>query len=122
MRQSSVDAYHYGPWKIYFGTSWLQYLDNDYSTAYPGVSVRDRVTNVAGITDGGTLDYLTGYQVLLVQQTSDVVREVIGMDITTLQWETNGGLLLHYKVMAILVPQLRKDINGNTGIVHGNTA
>jgi len=57
-----------------------------------------------------------------VQQTSDVIREVVGMDITTVQWEEEGGMRLNFKVMAILVPQLRADFNGNTGIVHGSTA
>ena len=122
MRQSSVNAYHYGPWRLYFGTSWLQYLDEDYSSAKGDNTVRERLEAIDGITSVSTLDYLTGYQVLLVQQTTDVVREVIGMDVTTLQWETNGGMLQNFKVMAILVPQIRADQNSNTGIVHGNTA
>ena len=68
------------------------------------------------------MDYLdpTGaaYVMVMVQMTTDVVREVVGMDITTVQWETKGGMQLNFKVMAILVPQLRADQNGNTGIVH----
>jgi hypothetical protein len=47
---------------------------------------------------------------------------VIGMDVTTVQWETHGGMRLNFKVMAIMVPQLRSDFNGNAGIVHGSTA
>lgn len=122
MRQSSVDAYHYGPWKMYLGTSWLRYLDNDYSTNYPGITVRQRLAAVDGISSIATLDYLTGFKVLLVQQTTDVVRLVVGLDITTVQWETQGGLQQNYKVMAIMVPQIRKDQNGRTGLVYGNTA
>jgi hypothetical protein len=41
---------------------------------------------------------------------------------TTVQWEEQGGLLLNFKIMAIMVPQLRADHNGNTGIVHGTSA
>jgi hypothetical protein len=29
---------------------------------------------------------------------------------------------IHFKVMAIMVPQLRADMNGNTGLVHGAAA
>lgn len=122
MRQSSVDAYHYGPWKMYLGTSWLRYLDNDYSSLYPGITVRQRIAAIDGISSIATLDYLTGFKVLLVQQTTDVVRLVVGMDIVTVQWETQGGLQQNYKVMAIMVPQLRTDQNGRTGIVYGTTA
>ena len=67
-----------------------------------------------------TLDYLTGTTILLIQQTPDVARAVVGLDVTTVQWESMGGMMLNFKVMAILVPQLRADFNGNTGIVHGS--
>ena len=122
MRQDSIDAYHYGPWRLYLGTSWSEYLDDDYSSSYGGKTTRQRIADVDGISSVGTLDYLTGFQVLLVQQTTDVVRLVIGMDITTVQWETHGGMLQHFKVMGIMVPQLRTDQNDNTGIVHGSTS
>lgn len=122
MRQSSVDKKHYGPWMLYFGTAWDQYLDEDFSTLKGDLTVRQRLGQINGIQDVRSADYLTGFNVLLVQMTSDVIREVIGMDVTTLQWETNGGMTLNFKVMAILVPQLRADFNGNTGIIHGNVA
>lgn len=122
MRQHSLDAFHYGPWVLYNSPAWDQYLDADYSATKGDNTLRDRLKRIDGIQDVRTVSYLTGYQFLLVQQTSDVIREVIGMDVTTVQWETDGGMRLHFKVMAILVPQLRADHNGNTGIVHGATA
>jgi hypothetical protein len=54
--------------------------------------------------------------------TSDVARAINGMDITTVQWETQGGMRVNFKVMAIQVPQIRSDFNGRTGIVHATTA
>ena len=117
-RQSSMNAYHYGPWVLYTSPSWDQYLDQDYSTAKGDNTIRDRLMKINGIDAITTLDYLTGYEMVLVQMTSDVVREVMGMDITTVQWESHGGFLLNYKVMAIMVPQLRSDINDRTGIVY----
>lgn len=119
MRQQSQDAFHYGPWRLYCSPNWDQYLDTDYSTAKGDNTLRQRIENINGITSVSTLDYLSGFTMILVQQTSDVVREVTGMDVTTVQWQSQGGMMLHYKVMAIMVPQLRADQNGNTGIVHG---
>jgi hypothetical protein len=55
----------------------------------------------------------------MVQMTSDVIQAINGMDITTLQWETVGGMQLHFKVMCIQVPQMFSDIDGNCGICHG---
>lgn len=119
MRAQSQAAFHYGPWKLYTSPNWDQFLDADYSTAKGDNTLRERIAKVNGINGVETLDYLTGYQMILVQQTSDVVREVMGMDITTVQWASKGGMQMNFKVMAIMVPQLRADQNSNTGIVHG---
>lgn len=119
-------AYHYGPYKLYVSTAWDVYLDDDYSSSKGDNTLRDRLRKIDNIQDVTTLDYLdtagTSYIMVLVQMTSDVVREVIGMPITPIQWETKGGMQMNFKVMSIMVPQLRADQNGNTGIVHGTTA
>lgn len=120
MKAACQAKFHFGPWKLYVSPFWDSYLDDDYSAQKGDSTLRERVAKIEGIQSVETLDYLTGNAVVLVQQTPDVMREVIGMDITTLQWESHGGLQLNFKVMAIMVPQLRADQNGNTGIVHGS--
>jgi hypothetical protein len=125
MRYASQQHFHYGPWVMYTSLAWGQYLDNDLNAAdanSSNITLRERLRQIAGIEDVVTLDYLNGYDIVLVQMTSDVVREVVGMDITTVQWETHGGMQLNFKVMCILTPNLRADFNGNTGIVHGTVA
>ena len=120
MRKSSQAKLHYGPWVLYVSLAWDRYLDDDLSIYKGDLTLRDRLRRIEGIEDVVTLDYLNGYDMVLVQMTTDVVRMVVGMDITTVQWETHGGMQLNFKVMCILVPQLRADFNGNTGIVHGS--
>ena len=122
MRQQSMNNSYFGPWVLYNSPAWDQYLDADYSTLKGDNTLRDRVRAINGISDVRTLDFLTGFQIILVQQTSDVIRLVQGMDITTLQWETDGGMRVHFKVMAIWVPQVRADFQNQTGIVHGVAA
>jgi uncharacterized linocin/CFP29 family protein len=119
MRKSAQDAHYYGPYMVYTSPDWDQYLDNEFKAA-SDKSVRQRILEVDGILGIRTLDYLTNYDIVMVQMTSDVIREVIGMDIQTIQWETKGGMQVNFKVMAIMVPQLRADYNGNTGIVYGS--
>lgn len=118
MRQQLYGAFHYGPYWLYVGTSWDQYLDDDYSSSKGDNTLRDRIAKIQGINKLESLDFLTGFSMIMVQATTDVVREVVGMDITTVQWESKGGMQLNYKVMAILVPQLRADYNGNMGLLH----
>lgn len=119
MIQASLDDYHYGPWALYFAPSWTRYLGEDFKSN-SDKTVMQRIGEIEGITSIRTLDYLTNYGILLVQMTSDVVREVIGMDLTTVQWETSGGLEVHFKVMAIMVPQIRSDKNDKCGIVYAS--
>ncbi len=118
MRTQAQKAFHYGPYQLYVSPNWDQFLDDDFKAA-SDKSIRQRLNEVDGIANVRTLDYLENYDMILIQMTTDVIREVIGMEITTVQWETKGGMQLNFKVMAILVPQLRADQNSRTGIVHG---
>lgn len=120
MKLASQLEYHFGPWMLYNSPNWDPYLDDDYSAAKGDRTLRERLKVIEGIVDVRTLDYLTGYTMIMVQMSADVARAVVGMDIITVQWESHGGMQINFKVMAILVPQLRADHNGNTGIVHGS--
>ena len=122
MKDQAKDAHHHGPFRLYMGTGWDQYLDGDFSTAYPGITLRERLMKIDQIQKIATVDFLSGFNALLIEQSKSTMRIVVGMELTTLRWQTLGGLKLHFLVMAILVPQLRADFNGNTGIVHGNVA
>ncbi len=135
MRDLLYAGKFYGPFMLYHTNDWDRWLDNDYFRS-GGTSVtrtlRERLASIEGISGVRRLDFWTGmnsgltatlpYQLLLVQMTSDVARAVNGMDITTVQWESIGGMRLNFKVMAIQVPQLRADFNGNCGICHGTTS
>jgi uncharacterized linocin/CFP29 family protein len=122
MRKQCTDNGYYGPWVLYYSPAWYGYMDEDYNTTAYSTSVqtlRERLAKIEGITAVRAADYLTGTRLLLVQQTADVARIVLGMDLTTVQWETQGGMQLNFKVMAIMVPQIRSDYSHQTGIVVG---
>jgi len=119
MRQQAYDAHQYGPFKLYVSPAWDAKLDADFK-ANGDRTLRERIEKIANIEEVVTLDYLTGYKMILVQQTSTTIRIVEGMDITTLQWDSDGGLKKNFKVMAILVPQIRADQNSKCGIVYGS--
>lgn len=117
MKQSSINAKHYGPWMLYVPTAYETVLDEDYDTQR-GNTVRQRIEAVAGINGVKVVDTLPADNVVLVQMTQDVVRLVRGMGIQTVQWKTEGMFVNKYKVMTIQVPQVRADQDGNSGIVH----
>lgn len=118
MKKASSDANFYGPWVLYHGPNWSVVMDEDYSGTKGDNTLRERIMKMQDIKKVKQLDYLTGNDLILVQQTSDVVRLVEGMGLTTLQWDTHGGLMKNFKIMAIWVPQVRADFNNATGLVH----
>ncbi len=149
MRQSLYNNKFYGPFTLYHSNDWDTYLDNDYILTGGNVAtqtLRDRLRDIEGITDVKRLDFLaaethltqgTGaaigidpaqigttfpFTIIMVQMTPDVARAVNGMDITTVQWETVGGMRLNFKILCIQVPQLRADFYGQCGILHGNAS
>lgn len=130
MRDQLYASNMYGPYMLYHSTDWDQYLDNDYARLggnNANTTLRKRLREIEGIQDVRRLDFLTAanshaFTLIMVQMTSDVCRAVNGMDITTLQWETHGGMRTNFKVMCIYAPQLFCDQTEQCGILHARTA
>lgn len=122
MKALAIAKFHRGPFFCYMGTNWTPYLDQDYSASKGSNTVRERIAAIEGIDSPKIIDRLSGWDILLVEKKSRTVRAINGMATTTIQWESNGGMRLNFKTMAILVPQLRADQNDQCGIVHGSTS
>jgi len=122
MRQTAYDRHALGPYVLYVSKGWAQYLDLDYSDTKGDNTLRERILAIDGISEIRVLDHLADFQIVMLQLSSDTIRLAIGMDITTLQWETEGGMVQNFKVMAMMVPQIRADINDNNGLIHGAVA
>lgn len=118
MKQALIDDRCYGPYILYIPTNWETSIDYDLKAA-SDVSIRERILKISGLQDVKVADKLTSDYPVMVQMTSDVIRMVNGMNVTTIQWETDGGMMVHFKVMAIQVPQTRHDQTGRCGIVVG---
>lgn len=117
MKQKSIDNLHYGPWQLYIPTGYETLLDEDYDNTR-GNTTRERILAIAGVEGIKVVDTLPDDNVLMVEMQSDTVRLVQGLPIQNVEWNSEGGMITHYKVMAIQVPQIRSDYNNKTGIVH----
>ncbi len=58
-------------------------------------------------------------QYALVQMTDDVVQLVQGQSPTVIPWTSLDGFTLYWLVMAIAVPRVRSDYDGNSGVFIG---
>lgn len=118
LKQALINNRCFGPYMLYVPTNFETKLDDDYMTGYPK-SIRQRILEIEGIQGIKVADFLTSDYVVLVQMTSDVIRIVNGLPITTVQWESNGGFEVNFKVLTIQVPQTRHDQDGRCGIAVG---
>lgn len=127
---------YFGPFVLYYSTSWDQYLARDYvvgavAQGYTTVdkTVLQRVEMIQKIQRVAMLDMFTNTdELLLVQMSSETVRAVIGMEFIPVQWTKDGGAQTMIRVMGIKVPDLRSQFVGTStttrksGIVHGTTS
>lgn len=129
MREQMYAAGFYGPFMVYYTPAYDAFFDDDYfrtgaTTGAMAKTLRQRILEIGGIIDLRRLDYWTGstYQMVMVQMTSNIARAIDGMGITTIQWESLGGMKLNFKVLCIQVPLLQSDYNNDTGILHATTS
>lgn len=123
MIQDLQDLNFNGPYGMYFSPSWAKYMNGDYASTYGGETLATRLGKIEDISFRRKIRYgLSGYQIILFQLDSAVIRAVTGMRLQTLQWFTKGNLGWHAKVMCIMVPQLRTNADNETGINHGTAS
>lgn len=118
LKQTAINANHFGPYVLYVPTAYETVLDEDYDTTTPGTTIRERILKIEGIEAVKVIDHLTANNVLLVEMSTNTVRLINGMGIQNVEWTTEGGMVHKFKVMTIQVPQVRADRDGNSGIVH----
>lgn len=126
----------FGPFLLYYSTDWDQFLGEDYlrGTEAQGFTTVDktvlqRVEMIRAISRVAMLDRFTSTsELLLVQQDPSVMRAIVGMEFTPVQWEKPGTGETMIRVLGIKVPDLKSQFVGlsttsrKAGIVHGTTS
>jgi hypothetical protein len=119
-----VNDKKFGPYTLFIPTSYNNALDADFK-ANGDLTIRQRLEQ---LTYGGrnlkivVADQLGTDRTALVQMTSDVIQAVRGQDPTVIPWTSPSGFTLYWLVMAIIVPRIRDDYDGNSGICLGYTS
>ena len=118
----------FGPYNLYIGTAAGNTIEGDFKVNTSD-TIRQRLER---ITVGGRALNIriadrmpglsTGVQMALVQMTSDVVEMVNGQPPTVIPWTSLDGFTLYWLVMAIMVPRVRSDYDGQSGVYLGSKA
>ena len=116
----------YGPYAIYHSTDWSQYMNSPFSTAggnHPSETLRSMLLKHPDVASVERLDRLTStFTVLIVELNRRTVRFLNGMDVTTYQWDTRGGMQKNFKVGVVQSLLCLSDYTGKCGILHGTTS
>ncbi len=117
--------FKYGPYALVVGTLMGNMMDSDYSitgvTTTAGATIRERLLKIDSLKDIIVADLMPAGKAVLVQMTNDVVDMVIGQPPTVIPWTSLDGFTIHNIVMAIMIPRVRSDYDGNSGICIGTT-
>lgn len=119
MKQANINARRFGPYALYIPTSFETAIDADFKSN-SDKSIRQRILEVADIDSVQVADFLTAGTVVLVQLDVQTVRMINALPLTTVQWQTEGAMTFHFKVMTILIPQMRADASGRSGVCVGS--
>jgi hypothetical protein len=116
----------YGPYNLYIPRASYNFLNGDYTTSTSTVTtIRQRI---AMLEYGGReirirpVDYMPATKVALVQMTKDVVDVLVGQEPSTIRWQSQDGMNLSFLTIACIVPRVRDDYDGNSGICIGTMA
>ena len=96
--------------------------------AAPQETVAGRIKRIPAIRDVKPLQFFTNTDELLLVQWDETLEAVNGMEVTTVQWEAQGGASVHFRVMAIQLPAIRERYIGESlstkyaSVVHGTTS
>jgi hypothetical protein len=113
----------FGPYVLVVGTAIGNVLDADYTitgqTATAGATIRERLLKISTLSDVVIADMMPATKAVLIQMTPDVIQMVNGQYPTVIPWTSLDGFAFFNLVMAIMVPWVKSDANGNSGIVVG---
>jgi len=120
LRQRLYEAHHYGPFNIYHSPDFDVILDDDFNVTTSGVSIsltmRERLLKIDSIKAVKTSEFLPPGTFCMVEMNQQTINAVSGLDISTVQWQTEAGFEVHFKVLCIMLPRIKTSYSRHTGI------
>lgn len=113
---------HFGPYWLYYGgsstgTNPALKLAEDFKAA-SDKTIQQRILETGRISKITPADRLADNNVVLVDPVADTVKMISGEPLQTVQWDFEGGFQINFKGFQILVPLIRADQDGRSGIFH----
>jgi len=117
MIQAAYDDLLEGPFVLYLPRAYHTAIQADFK-ANSDKSIMARLLEIDELRAIRKSLRLAANNVVLVTMQRDVVDAVVGFLPTLVEWPEQGGAINRFKVMSILVPRIKADPTGRSGIVH----
>jgi hypothetical protein len=120
MLDSMRKRFQYGPFLLWHGRDWNQYMNNDYypnknqPAVMPGMTLRDRIRQIEGVVNVVGTPWLPKFDILVVHAVSTFFRLIIRQRPVVSVGRARDGIL---KVTAQMAVQIRLD-GENSPILH----
>lgn len=109
----------FGPYGLYIPRAYAPRLRDDYDrTTASGASILKRIMEIDAIKYVKTNVYLPTNNVVLINLRSSTAEALDGIQPRMIEWSTHGGMVMVFKVMAIILPRIKRDALDQTGIAH----
>lgn len=132
MKQQLTNDFATGPYVLYIPRAWIDALDRgyfEYTTTSPALAtgvvastqtIRQRIMQLSEISDvRPTTQLTTG--VVLVSMTRNTVDWAFGFEPRLVSWQSQGGMVNHFRVIAIGAPRVKSDYAGHSGVAYFTT-
>ena len=116
--QTALQAdFMFGPYGLFVPNAAYLRMADDFKTN-SDKTILQRLLDIPNISWILPSSDVTAGSIVMLQLTKDVFDEVVGMQPTVIEWETNGGMTFNFKVMAIMIPRVRSTITNQSGVCH----
>lgn len=110
-------AFHKGPYGVFYPTAYSGKIDNDYNaTSASPLTIRERILKLDGVEAVLGCDALTGNKVVVAELRTRTVRMLQGLPTRVVDWDSDGGLGMNFKIIQINLPQIRSDQANKAGV------
>lgn len=109
----------YGPYGMYVPSDYMQVLRRDYdTTTAKGRSIMERLLQIENLKYIKPNRFLAADTVVMIQLSSETMEVINGIQPQLVEWSEAGGLVTIYKVIAIMLPRIKRDGLDQCGITH----
>jgi uncharacterized linocin/CFP29 family protein len=124
LRTKAAAVKRYGPYTLYVNTEYSAALQKPFDSSSGARTIQQYLE---ALTFGNrtlrvrVADLLPANRVLLIQDSPDMVDVIVGQQPVAINPAPEIEFYTKWLVYAVIVPRIKSDINGNFGIVAGNT-